>query len=418
MTISRLPRLEPEQVGRRPRAPVDPETLRQAAAIVEEVRAGGESALRRHAARLGDIDEGDSLIFDRDELARAAAAMGQDELAVLKNVAARIESFANAQRGRLHDLDTEIPGGRAGHRWIPVRSVGAYAPGGLHPLPSSVLMTVIPAMVAGVEHVWVASPHPAPVIKAAAHVAGADGLVGVGGAQAIAALAFGTVSPACDLIVGPGNRWVTAAKKHLYGEVGIDGLAGPSEILVLADAGADPALVAADLLAQAEHDTDAIPMLISTSVGMADAVDAEIGTQLEDLPTSETAAAALRNGFSVVVDTIGEGVEMCNSLAPEHLALHVASPEHIAEEATSFGSLFVGWDSAETFADYGAGPNHVLPTGGTARFQSGLSVLTYLRSPTWSRLDHAGPLVEDTVLLARMEGLEAHARAARRRSPE
>jgi len=277
-------------------------------------------------------------------------------------------------------------------------------------------MTVIPARVADVDTVWVASPRPTPVTLAAAAVAGADGMLGVGGAQAIAGLAFGVLAPPSDVVVGPGNRWVTAAKKHLYGEIGIDGLNGPSEILVIADDGADAELVAADLLAQAEHDPDAAPILVTTSRSLAGAVDDAIGRQLIDLPTSGTAAEAMGNGFCLVVDSAREAAAAADRLAPEHLALHVADPEATATRLRSYGSLFIGSDSAETFADYGLGPNHVLPTGGTARFQSGLSVMTFLRSPTWSRLDDPGPLVEDTALLARLEGLEAHARAAERRT--
>jgi phosphoribosyl-ATP pyrophosphohydrolase/phosphoribosyl-AMP cyclohydrolase/histidinol dehydrogenase len=279
-------------------------------------------------------------------------------------------------------------------------------------------MTVIPARVAGVEVVWTASPRPTPITLAAAAVAGADGLIAVGGAQAIAALAFGTVSPACDLIVGPGNKWVTAAKKYLYGEIGIDGLAGPSEILVIADETADPELVAADLLAQAEHDTEAMPALITTSETLADQVDRAVGRQLSDLPTSETASAALGNGFVIVVETMAEAVGLSEQFAPEHLALHIEDADDLTKTLNSYGSVFIGAGSAETFADYGVGPNHVLPTGGGARYQSGLSVLTFLRSPTWSRLDDPGALVDDTMHLARLEGLEAHARAARFRVGE
>ena len=356
------------------------------------------------------------IVLDRDELDAAARSLDAGQREMLERVAGRIRRFAAAQRAGLDDLDLAVPGGRAGHRWLPVASAGAYAPGGRYPLPSTVLMTVVPARVAGVGQVWVASPHPTPVTVAAAALAGADGLLRVGGAQAVAALAFGTVSPPSDVVVGPGNRWVTAAKKYLYGEVGIDGLAGPSEILVIADGGADAAVVAADLLAQAEHDPDAVPMLVTTSVALADAVDQEIAAQLEDLPTSATAAAALGHGFSAVVGSIDEAMGLSDRLAPEHVALHVDDPEALAGRLTSFGSLFVGGGSAEVFADYGAGPNHVLPTGGGARFQSGLSVSTFLRSPTWTRLDDPAALVEDTVLLARLEGLEAHARAAERRA--
>jgi phosphoribosyl-ATP pyrophosphohydrolase/phosphoribosyl-AMP cyclohydrolase/histidinol dehydrogenase len=331
-------------------------------------------------------------------------------------VASRIKHFAQAQREALADVDVEVTGGRAGHRWVPVSAVGAYAPGGRHPLPSSVLMTVIPAWVAGVKTVWVASPRPTDVTMAAAAVAGADGLLAVGGAQAIAALAFGTLSPACDLIVGPGNKYVTAAKKHVFGEVGIDGLAGPSEILVIADEHADPALVAADLLAQAEHDIDALPMLVTTSLRLDNNVDYEIALQLADLPTSTVARQALTNGFALVVGSLEEAVAAAEHVAPEHLALHVDQPDALLKDLASYGSVFIGGQSAEAFADYGVGPNHVLPTGGGARFQSGLSIHTFLKAPTWSRLDDPSQLVDDTVLLARLEGLEAHARAARRRA--
>jgi phosphoribosyl-ATP pyrophosphohydrolase/phosphoribosyl-AMP cyclohydrolase/histidinol dehydrogenase len=254
------------------------------------------------------------------------------------------------------------------------------------------------------------------VTLAAAAIAGASGLLAVGGAQAVAALAFGILSPPCQMIVGPGNKWVTAAKKHLYGEIGIDGLAGPSEILVIADDSADPELVAADLLVQAEHDTEATPMLVTTSESVLDRVEGAIGDQLSDLPTSKTAAAALGNGFALVVASLQEAAVVADELAPEHLALHVEDAEALAPSLHSYGSLFIGGGSAEAFADYGVGPNHVLPTGGGARYQSGLSVLTFLRSPTWSRLDDPGALVDDTVHLARLEGLEAHARAARMRS--
>jgi phosphoribosyl-ATP pyrophosphohydrolase/phosphoribosyl-AMP cyclohydrolase/histidinol dehydrogenase len=392
------------------------ETLSEAAVIVEDVRLRGEQALREHAERLGDIGPGEPMVLEGGQLEDALETVGDEARGVLERVAQRIQAFAECQRETLQDLDLEVTGGRAGHKWIPVASVGAYAPGGRYPLPSSVLMTGIPARVAGVDSVWVASPRPTPVTVAAAAVAGADGLLAVGGAQAIAALAFGTVTPPCDLVVGPGNRWVTAAKKYLFGEIGIDGLAGPSEILVIADDSADAELVGADLLAQAEHDDDAVPMLVTTSRNLADEVDQAIGRQLSDLPTSATATRALQNGFCLIVTSLEEAAPLSNRIAPEHLALHVDDPGSLIAELRSYGSVFVGRGSAEAFADYGVGPNHVLPTGGGARFQSGLSVLTYLRSPTWTALDDPDPLIEDTVLLARLEGLEAHARAAQLRA--
>jgi histidinol dehydrogenase len=240
-----------------------------------------------------------------------------------------------------------------------------------------------------------------------------------GGAHAIAALAFGTgeVAP-CDIVVGPGNRWVTAAKQVVAGRVAIDMLAGPSELVVLADETADAALVAADLLAQGEHDLDALPVLVTTDGRLVTAVEREMAAQLVDLPTAEVARAALRNGFATVCATLSEAIAVCERLAPEHLELHVADAGDVAERLGRYGSLFVGAGSAEVLADYGAGPNHVLPTGGTARVQAGLSVYTFLRARTWLQIDDAAaarPLVEDAAAMARIEGLEAHARSAVRR---
>jgi phosphoribosyl-ATP pyrophosphohydrolase/phosphoribosyl-AMP cyclohydrolase/histidinol dehydrogenase len=403
------------EVVRERRSPVSTKILNQAAEIVETVRAEGEPALRRYSEGFGDITEGQTILLDGADLLKAVEGLDSETRDLLERVANRVRRFATAQLGSLTSLDVAVDGGRAGHNLNPVGRVGAYAPGGRHPLPSSVLMTVIPARVAGVEEVWVASPRPTPVTIAAAGIAGADGLLAVGGAQAIAALAFGTVSPACDMVVGPGNAWVTAAKKHLYGEIGIDGLAGPSEIVVIADNGADPALVAADLLAQAEHDPMAQPILITTSGALLDEVQFELSTQLEDLPTAAVARPALSQGFAVSVDSIEDAVSISGHLAPEHLALHVTDPDELSKDLTAYGSLFMGDASAEALADYGVGPNHVLPTGGGARFQSGLSVFTFLRTPTWLRIDDASATASDAAHFARLEGLEAHARAALRR---
>ena len=293
-----------------------------------------------------------------------------------------------------------------------MKTTGAYAPGGRHPLPSSVLMTVIPARVAGVATIWVASPRPTPITLAAAAISGADGLLAIGGAQAIAALAFGVLSPACDLVIGPGNRWVTAAKKYLFGEVGIDGLAGPSEIVIIADATADASRVASDLLAQAEHDPDALPILMTDSRQVIRDVEKALADQLASLPTQGVASSALEGGAAILVDDMDQAVELGDRLAPEHLALHVADAEEMAVRLSAYGSLFVGAKSAEVFADYGAGPNHVLPTGRGARFQSGLSVATFLRASTWITMSDPDVIAKDAADLARLEGLEAHARAA------
>lgn len=414
-----LRRLRPEEVPALGRDAVDAETIAQAARIVDDVRQRGEPALREHALRLGDREAGAPLVIERAGLERAFDALALDQQRLLERTAARIHAFADAQRAALVDMDVPIAGGRAGHRVRPVARAGCYAPGGRFPLPSSVLMTACTARAAGVGEVWVASPRPAPITLGAAAVAGADALLAVGGAQAIAAMAWGAgVVPACDVVVGPGNRWVTAAKHLVAGRVGIDMLAGPSELVVFADASAAPGTVAADLLAQAEHDPDAIPALVSLDADLIEAVEVEIARQLADLPTRDIARAALQNGFAVLVDSLEQGVEICDRIAPEHLELLLADADSVADKVTNYGGLFVGQHAAEVLGDYGAGPNHTLPTGGTARFGGGLSVLTFLCTRTWMRIDDltaAQQLVDDAHALARLEGLHAHARSAARR---
>ncbi|HET6344442.1 MAG TPA: histidinol dehydrogenase, partial [Myxococcota bacterium] len=240
-------------------------------------------------------------------------------------------------------------------------------------------------------------------------------VLAVGGAQAIAALACGADPvPPCDVVVGPGNRFVTAAKQLVAGFVAIDMLAGPSELVILADGSADPATLAADLLAQAEHDPDAFPALVTPDAALVEAVEAQLATQLLDLPTADTARAALKHGLAVVAADLAEAARVCNLLAPEHLEVQVTDPKRVMPLLEAYGGLFIGRGAAEVFGDYGIGPNHVLPTGGGARFTGGLSVLNFLRVRTWLRCDgHADPtVVEDTAALARLEGLEAHARAA------
>jgi histidinol dehydrogenase len=417
MTLLR--RVTPDALAVTRRGAVDAATLDGARAIVDAVRARGEAAVREYAARFGELDGGAPLVRDRDDLRAAFTALPAGEQALLERTAARIRSFAAAQRSALHDLDVAIPGGRAGHTVAPMARAGCYAPGGRFPLPSSVLMTAVTARVAGVAEVYVASPRPAPATLAAAWVAGADALLAVGGAHAIAALAHGVGVPACDVVVGPGNRWVTAAKQLVAGDVAIDMLAGPSELVVLADAAADPALVAADLLAQAEHDPDAVPALVTTDAALIDRVERALAAQLDALPEPNraTARAACGNGLAVLAPDLASALAACDRLAPEHLELLVADPQALAPRLTHYGALFLGAGAAEVLGDYGAGPNHVLPTGGTARHTGGLSVLTFLRVRTWLRLDAPAELAADAAALARLEGLEAHARAAEARLP-
>lgn len=414
-----LRRLTPDALPDARRDAVDPETLAQAAALVAEVRDGGEAALRAIAERFGDVAAGAPMVHDRAALEAAVDFLPPGPRALLERTAARIRAFAEAQRACLAPLDMAVPGGRAGHTIAPVDRAGCYAPGGRFPLPSSVLMTAVTARAAGVGEVWVASPKPTPITLAAAGIAGADALLAVGGAQAIAALAYGAGRvPPVDVIVGPGNRWVTAAKQLVTGRVGIDMLAGPSELVVLADDTADADTIAADLLGQAEHDVDARPILVTTSAALADAVDAALDARLAVLPTRDTASAACAEGFTVVCDDLAQARDVCDQLAPEHLEVMTADPASDAEALKHYGGLFVGHGSAEVFGDYGVGPNHVLPTGSTARFTGGLSVMHFLRMRTWLAMDD-GPdadlVAADAALLARLEGLEGHARSAETR---
>jgi len=401
--------------------PVDPATLAQARDILQVVAAEGERGLRREAARLRDLASEDApLVADKEELRAAFEAMPAEHQAVLVRTGERIRAFARAQRAALREVEHPIPGGVAGHHVLPVDVAGCYAPGGRYPLPSSVLMTAITAREAGVKTVVVASPRPLTVTLAAAHVAGADMLLRVGGAQAIGALAFGVAVPSCDVVVGPGNVWVTAAKQLVSGRCGIDMLAGPSECLVWADASSDPALVAADLLAQAEHDTEAVPVLVThDGQAVVDAVQRELQRQLETLPTAQTARASVTGkGYAVVCASKEEAARVCDAVGPEHLEVMTRDAAEDAKRLSRYGGLFVGPRSAEVFGDYGAGPNHVLPTSGTARYTGGLSVFTFLKIVTWMRIDDelaSQQLISDAATLARLEGLEGHARAAEQR---
>ena len=416
MTLSYLKPLDPETVCSRDREAVSRATLVEAQVIVDAVREGGRFALLEYGRRFGDLGPDDRLVYARDDLEAALRLLPADQRELLERTAGRIADFARAQREALPDMDVAVPGGRAGWRFHPVESAGCYAPGGRFPLPSSVLMTTVTARAAGVGRVVAVSPRPAEITLAAAAIGGADILVAAGGAQAVTALAHGVegLSP-CDVIVGPGNRYVTAAKQLLVGRVGIDMLAGPSELVILADSTAEPDQVAADLLAQAEHDPDAIPILVTTDPSLGSRVDTELGLQLEDLPTADIARYALGNGGVITTDGLDKAIEVCDALAPEHLEVMTAEPDAVAERLRNYGALFLGAGTAEVLGDYGAGPNHVLPTGGTARFSSPLSVLDFMVGRSWLKMERDGQadaVARDAIALARLEGLEGHARSA------
>ncbi|CAI5700396.1 hypothetical protein KXD40_009616 [Peronospora effusa] len=417
---SPLKQITPSDVASFAYDPVDPLALEDAKLIVNDVRVKGITGLKEHAVRLGDVlDENVPLLVSQLELQKAFETLPKAQQQVLHRTAGRIKLFAETQRASIKNIEQKIDGGVAGQDVSPMATAGCYAPGGRYPLPSSVLMTAVTARVAGVKTVVVSSPRPAPATLAAAYVAGADYFLAAGGAQSIAAMAYGIGGiPVCDIIVGPGNKWVTAAKSLVYGKCAIDMLAGPSECLVIADETADPLIIASDLLAQAEHDTAAVPILVTTSQKLIDTVNEELTKQLETLPSAPTASISVKNGFAVLCPDMATCVNMSDVLAPEHLEIITSNAREVADKVTNYGGLFIGGRAAEVFGDYGAGPNHVLPTGGTAKYTGGLSVHTFLRIRTWMRIDDAEEsqaLVKDSALLARMEGLEGHARAAEKR---
>ena len=362
---------------------------REAAAIVGAVREGGDAALLDYTARFDRIAlTPDTIRLSEDERAAAAGAAPNSVRDALVQAAERIEAFH--RRLMPADLDYRDDAGvRLGARWRPLEAVGLYVPGGTAAYPSTVLMNAVPARVAGVERIAMAVPTPDgaldPAVMAAAEVAGVTEIYRVGGAQAVAALAYGTgaIAPV-DKIVGPGNAYVAAAKRLVFGTVGIDMIAGPSEILVVADAANEPEWIAADLLSQAEHDEDAQAILITDDNAFAGRVRHAVAGHLARLPRAAIAAASWReHGAVIVVGSLDEAPPLINRLAPEHLELAVAEPERLAEAVTSAGAIFLGRHTPEAIGDYVAGPNHVLPTARSARFSSGLSPLDFLKRTTF-----------------------------------
>jgi histidinol dehydrogenase len=419
-----------QAITRGERPPVDPSARRVAEPIVDSVLRGGLRAALRVSRQLGEIATAREAVLDASALRRARDAarrsLGPAPIRLLERAAERIRSFAAAQRRSLKDVAcrTQRRDGAMTlrQRIEPLATAGCYAPGGRYPLPSSALMTAIPARVAGVGEVWLASPKPTPIMLAAAAIAEVDGLIAIGGAQAIALLARGdqAACPAAAIVVGPGNAFVTAAKSILRerGLCAIDGLAGPSEVLIIADASADPATIAADCIAQAEHDPMSMVWLVATDARLPALVRGELRRQLADLPTAAIARRSLARSRAVVAATIEEAVAISNTLAPEHLELHVRRAAAVARRCVAYGSLFVGSAAAEVFGDYGIGPNHTLPTGGTARHAAGLSVFDFVRARTLVEGKPSLALVREVAAFARLEGLEGHARAATRRSRE
>ena len=414
-----------EEILSRGEARVPESVERDVREILAAVRAEGDAAVMAFNEKFGAPQQ-TALRATREEIEAGYAAVDEGLKGVLARAKENIEAFHRRQK-REGFIASEREGIVLGQRILPIARAGLYVPGGTASYPSTVLMNAIPAKIAGVPTIVMATPPGpdgkiAPAILAAAKIAGVTTIVKAGGAQAIAALAYGTQSvPRVDKIVGPGNIYVATAKRQVYGQVDIDMIAGPSEILVVADAEANPAHVAADLLSQAEHDRLSSAVLVCDSMGLAEAVAEEIERQLARLPREEIARASIeKNGKIIVADDLREGVAIANELAPEHLELCVRDPFALLGAVKNAGSIFLGRYAPEALGDYFAGPNHTLPTLGTARFASPLSVDDFVKKSSYiyySREAFAA-VKDDVARFARAEGLEAHARSALSRFEE
>jgi len=392
------------------------------AGILEMVRNEGDRAVLALTRRYDQV-ELSKLSVQKSEIERAYALVDRETIENLRFAAEQIRFFATRQLACLQPLEcSNIPGVTLGHRLIPVSSCGAYVPAGRYPLPSSALMSIIPAKVAGVGRVAACSPpsrasagiHPAVLV--AMDIAGADEIYCMGGAQAIGAYAYGTESvPPVDLIVGPGNRFVTEAKRQLSGVVGIDMLAGPSEVLIIADESASPRRIAVDLLAKCEHDPASVAVLVTTSRELAEKVLRAIGEELKSLETAQLASQTWEeNGKIILVENWEEAVEVADRVAPEHLQLQTRRNEELAARLRNYGSLFIGDFAPVAFGDYVSGPNHILPTMGSARFTNGVWVGTFIKVASYQKVSWEGAarLAGACSHLAGVEGLFAHKRSA------
>lgn len=422
--IERFSALRPEDILRRETG-AEENVDAAVDAILADVRARGDAALLEYAEKFDGVELA-SVELTREEWDAAVEQVDAEFLETLRQAAENIRAFHTRQ---VHKdfVVTEHAGIVMGQRYTPIARVGICVPRSPMAFPSSVLMNAIPARIAGVEEIYMVTPPDktgaiSPEALAAARIAGVDRIFKVGGAQGVAALAYGTGTiPAVDKIVGPGGVFVAAAKRKVFGLVGIDMVAGPSEILVLADGGCDPKCVAADMLSQAEHDTHAAAVLVTDSEPLAQAVAAELERQLATLPRREIAQKSLEsNGRIIVTESLEAAVEAANRLAPEHLELCVEDPFALLPRVRNAGSIFLGRSAPEALGDYFAGPNHTLPTGGTARFSSPLSVDDFVKKSSFlyytrEALDKAAPRIAD---FARREGLEAHARSVLSRSEE
>ena len=400
-----------------------PDVQNVVAEIISEVRAGGDKAVLRLTEKFDRLAlTADQMRFSKDQIAQYCAEVSREERAALELAAERIRAYHQKQLPEDAQW-TDPSGAELGWRWTPVSAAGLYVPGGLASYPSSVLMNAIPAKVAGVERLVVVVPTPDgavnPLVLLAAEIVGVDEVYRIGGAQAIAALAYGTdtIAPV-DKITGPGNAYVAVAKRQVFGKVGIDMIAGPSEILVIADADNDPDWIALDLLSQAEHDASAQSILITDDAEFAKAVDKAVEARLATLERRDIAAASWRDfGAIIKVPSLEIAAQLSDRIAPEHLELCVADPKALSEKVTHAGAIFLGMWTPEAIGDYVGGPNHVLPTARSARFSSGLSVLDFVKRTTLASMSAEalraiGPAAETLTI---SESLEAHGLSVRAR---
>lgn len=408
---------------------VDPEKENKVKEIIEDVKINGDKAVFKWTKEYDKIqlDKREIKVSER-EIETAYQTLSEEQIEAIQEAAKRIKSFHEKEKKVLESWSYEDNGAELGQLAIPIEKIGCYIPGGRFPLPSSALMTIIPAKVAGVEEIIVCTPPKQDrdkvianeAIVVAANIAGADKIFKIGGAQAIAALAFGTESvPIVDKIVGPGSSITTIAKKSVYGYVDIDMLAGPSEVLIIADETANPEWIAADLLAQAEHDKEAFPLLITPYEELAKKVREEIEKQLDNLPpkNKDTASKSLGSKEIILAADLEECFEFANEFAPEHLEIMLSNPKNHLNKIRNAGSIFLGQYSSEALGDYATGPNHVLPTSGGARTRGGLSARDFLKFVSYQKVSKEGAerLKDIAATLARLEGLEAHARSAEKR---
>jgi len=390
-----------------------PESIEDGArAIVAEVRRRGDVAVRELTSRFEGRELSALELSPADWNAAVAKVPGNVRQA-LAEAASRIRGYH--ERERYASYETVEQGIRLSCRFTPLARVGIYVPGGTARYPSSVLMTAVPAKVAGVAEIFMTTPGPSPETLAAAREAGVDRVFVIGGAQAVAALAYGTESiPRVDKIVGPGNAYVAAAKRLVFGDVGIDMVAGPTEVVIAADASANPAWVASDLLAQAEHDVLAVPILVAVGQEVAERIGLEVERQLAQLPRRAIAEKAIADrGVAIVVADVAKAIELVNLLAPEHAGLALADARKLAASVTAAGAVFVGHEACEALGDYFAGPSHVLPTGGSARFSSPLGVGDFLKRTSFIDYDLAAVRSQAASIacLAEVEGLAGHGRS-------